>query len=59
MRVGNVLWVAFQLVVQAVLVHGQTNAAALRGASVTPAPDQPQQQDPAVLFYADFDRLPE
>jgi hypothetical protein len=28
-------------------------------ASVTPAPDQPQAQDKAVIFCEDFDRLPD
>ena len=41
------------------LAPAQSSAAALRVASVTPAPDQPQATNKAVIFYEDFDQLPD
>jgi hypothetical protein len=59
MRVRKVILVPVQLSLQIILVCGQSPATALRVASVTPATEQPQQQDPAVLLYDDFDRFPD
>src|SRR6476619_2510488 len=59
MRVGKVILVTVQLSLQIILVCGQSPAPALRVAAVTPATEQPQQQDPTVLLYDDFDRLPD
>jgi hypothetical protein len=58
MRILQVLFVAAQLWLQAMVVYGQS-ATALRVASVMPAPDQPQQQDKALIFSDDFDQLPD
>ena len=58
MRVVQVLLVASQLGLQMVLVHSQSQATALRVAAVMPAPEQPQLQDTAVIFYDDFDKVP-
>ena len=41
------------------LTPAQSSAAALRVASVTPAPDQPQSTNTAVIFYEDFGQLPD
>jgi hypothetical protein len=58
MRVGQVLFVAAQLA-QAILVYGQSQTTAMRVASVNSSPDQPQQQDKAVIFFDDFDQRPD
>jgi hypothetical protein len=59
MRVCHLLFVAAQLGLQTVLVHGHSDATSLRVASVTPAPVQPCQHDTAVNFSDDFDQLPD
>jgi hypothetical protein len=41
------------------LAPAESSAATLRVASVTAAPDQPQATNKAVIFYEDFDQLPD
>src|SRR5258708_2871160 len=59
MRFALALLVVVQLGLHEALVCGQSPATTLRVDYVTPATEQPQQQDPAVLLYDDFDRLPD
>ena len=59
MRTALAFLVAAQVVLPTSLALAQSPATTLRVASVTPALDQPQQQDKAVIFYEDFDQLPD
>lgn len=60
MRITLAFLIAAQVAVQASLCHCRSEGAALRVAAVLPAPDQPALRDnAAVIFYDDFDQLPE
>jgi hypothetical protein len=59
MRTALAFFVGAQVGLSASRALAQSPATTLRVASVTPAPDQPQAQDKAVIFYEDFDRLPD
>jgi len=59
MRTVLVFLVAALIGLPATPALAQSPATTLRVASVTPAPDQPQATDQAVIFYEDFDQLPD
>ncbi|MHC1767434.1 MAG: hypothetical protein AB9869_24670 [Verrucomicrobiia bacterium] len=60
MRTTLAFLIAAQVAVQASLCLCRSEGAALRVAAVIPAPDQPALRDnAAVIFYDDFDQLPE
>ncbi len=59
MRIVIVSFLAVHFGLIASLALAQSPATTIRVASVTPAPDQHQVTDKAVIFYEDFDRLPD
>lgn len=59
MRTSHLVLVAIQILLPLRLVIGQSQDGALRVAAIVPAPSQPQQFDSAIIFYEDFDQLPD
>jgi hypothetical protein len=59
MRTLLVFLIAAQVTIQASLCLCFSQGTALRVAAVLPAPEQPAQRDKAVVFYDDFDQLPD
>jgi hypothetical protein len=59
MRMTLAFLIAAQLAIQACFCRCQAQGTALRVAVVIPAPEQPAQRDTAVIFYDDFDQLPD
>lgn len=58
MRTMLVSFIAAQVAIQASLCLCFSQGTALRLAAVIPAPEQPAQREKAVIFYNDFDQLP-
>jgi len=59
MRGSSILWAAAQICFLTSLSQAQSSSTALRVAAVNAAAHQPQATNQAVIFYEDFDQVPD